>query len=57
MIKQALRRCKNLERAFHLPGVYREDTLIQSGNRELIASALIEGFPGKVFIFFKNSSR
>jgi hypothetical protein len=53
IIKQALRRCKNLERAFHLSDVYREDALIQSGNWELIARALIGGFPDKVFVSLK----
>jgi hypothetical protein len=53
IIKQALRRCKNLERAFNLSDQFRKDALIQSGNWEYIAKALIKGFPEKVFVSLK----
>jgi hypothetical protein len=53
IIKQALRRCKNLEKAFNLSDSFREDALIQSGNWEYIAKALIKGFTDKVFVSLK----
>jgi hypothetical protein len=53
IIKQALQRCKNVEKAFNLSDVFREDALIQSGNWEYIAKALIKGFSDKVFVSLK----
>jgi len=53
IIKQALQRCKNLEKAFNLSDTFREHALIQSGNWEYIAKALIKGFSDKVFVSLK----
>jgi len=53
IIKQALRRCKHLERAFNLSDNFRENALIQSGNWTYIAKALIKGFHDKIFVSLK----
>ena len=53
VIKQALRRYTNLERAFNLSDEFREDAQIQSGNWENIAKALLDGFSDKVFVSLK----
>jgi hypothetical protein len=50
VLKQALRRYENLERAFNLSDEFREIAQVQSGNWENIAKALLEGFPDKVFV-------
>ncbi|CAF0941208.1 unnamed protein product [Didymodactylos carnosus] len=53
IIKQALRRYKNLERAFNLAVEFREDAQTQCGNWENIAKALLEGFSNKVYVSTK----
>ena len=49
-IKPAIRRYKNLERAFNLSGEFRELSKVQSGNWENIAKALLRGFSDKVYV-------
>jgi hypothetical protein len=53
IIKQALRRYTNVERAFTLSDEFREDAQIQSSDWEYIAKALLDGFSDKVFVSLK----
>ncbi|CAF3062912.1 unnamed protein product [Rotaria sp. Silwood2] len=53
IIKQALRRYTNLEKAFNLSEEFREDAQIQSSSWEDIAKALLDGFSDNVFVSMK----
>ncbi|CAF3958384.1 unnamed protein product [Rotaria sordida] len=53
IIKQALRRYKNLEKAFNLSEEFREDAQIQASSWENIAKALLDGFADNVFVSTK----
>ena len=54
VIKQALRRCTNLEKTFNLLAEYRERAQVKSGNWELIARALLVGYYDNVFVSMKD---
>ncbi|CAF4961617.1 unnamed protein product, partial [Rotaria sp. Silwood1] len=53
MIKPALQRYKNLDKAFSLSDEFRELARVQSGNWENIAKALLNGFSDKVYASLK----
>ena len=53
LIRQALRRYTNLERAFNLSEEFRESAQVQSGKWENIAKALLAGFSDHVFVSSK----
>jgi HrpA-like RNA helicase len=54
IIRQALRRYETLEKLFNLSDRYREQAQIKSGNWELIAKALLEGYSDNVFVSMKE---
>ncbi|CAF1214154.1 unnamed protein product [Rotaria sordida] len=53
VINPALRRYKNLDKAFSLSDEFRELARVQSGNWENIAKALLNGFSDKVYASLK----
>ncbi|CAF0999798.1 unnamed protein product [Didymodactylos carnosus] len=53
VIKQALRRYTNLEKAFSLSNDFRELAQVRSGKWELIAKALLAGYSDKVYVSLK----